>query len=131
MLVFFFFFQAEDGIRDYKVTGVQTCALPISIRSIREHAIRHALTLGKQSRRIANLLSELVNNDRKSASGTACNRCSQFERAQPRFHHGSAVVASCRDCIDSAHFIRGTRPPPVSRQPDRSLTTMTCVQGYS
>src|SRR2546426_2514021 len=31
MCVFlFFFFQAEDGIRDYKVTGVQTCALPIS-----------------------------------------------------------------------------------------------------
>src|SRR2546426_1638323 len=27
----FFFFQAEDGIRDYKVTGVQTCALPISM----------------------------------------------------------------------------------------------------
>src|SRR5256885_7890701 len=26
---FIFFFQAEDGIRDYKVTGVQTCALPI------------------------------------------------------------------------------------------------------
>src|SRR5256885_3703643 len=30
-VVFFFFFQAEDGIRDYKVTGVQTCALPISM----------------------------------------------------------------------------------------------------
>src|SRR5256885_12216344 len=29
--VCFFFFQAEDGIRDYKVTGVQTCALPISL----------------------------------------------------------------------------------------------------
>src|SRR3712207_7570591 len=28
--VFFFFFQAEDGIRDIGVTGVQTCALPIS-----------------------------------------------------------------------------------------------------
>src|SRR5256885_14836311 len=27
----FFFFQAEDGIRDYKVTGVQTCALPILV----------------------------------------------------------------------------------------------------
>src|SRR5438067_11808242 len=27
---FFFFFQAEDGIRDRNVTGVQTCALPIS-----------------------------------------------------------------------------------------------------
>src|SRR5436189_3498835 len=29
-LCFFFFFQAEDGIRDTSVTGVQTCALPIS-----------------------------------------------------------------------------------------------------
>src|SRR2546430_17530428 len=29
-IVFFFFFQAEDGIRDLTVTGVQTCALPIS-----------------------------------------------------------------------------------------------------
>src|SRR5260370_27469141 len=29
----FFFFQAEDGIRDSSVTGVQTCALPISPRT--------------------------------------------------------------------------------------------------
>src|SRR5437762_6527971 len=28
-MLFFFFFQAEDGIRDTSVTGVQTCALPI------------------------------------------------------------------------------------------------------
>ena len=28
-VIVIFFFQAEDGIRDYKVTGVQTCALPI------------------------------------------------------------------------------------------------------
>src|SRR5207237_8615636 len=31
MYLLFFFFQAEDGIRDSSVTGVQTCALPISI----------------------------------------------------------------------------------------------------
>src|SRR2546422_2073547 len=31
-MLFFFFFQAEDGIRDVAVTGVQTCALPISAR---------------------------------------------------------------------------------------------------
>src|SRR3712207_899579 len=31
-LAFYFFFQAEDGIRDIGVTGVQTCALPISLR---------------------------------------------------------------------------------------------------
>src|SRR5256885_8166214 len=41
MLFFFFFFQAEDGIRDYKVTGVQTCALPICIlsRSVEEKKV--------------------------------------------------------------------------------------------
>src|SRR2546430_6480857 len=32
-LFFFFFFQAEDGIRDLTVTGVQTCALPISLHA--------------------------------------------------------------------------------------------------
>ena len=30
-MYFFFFFQAEDGIRDHCVTGVQTCALPIFV----------------------------------------------------------------------------------------------------
>src|SRR6266511_5574334 len=37
----FFFFQAEDGIRDFHVTGVQTCALPIS----HEYALRDRLPL--------------------------------------------------------------------------------------
>ena len=37
MLLFFFFFQAEDGIRDWSVTGVQTCALPILDKH--DHAI--------------------------------------------------------------------------------------------
>src|SRR3712207_7483412 len=36
----FFFFQAEDGIRDIGVTGVQTCALPIC-----PHAVEHRLEL--------------------------------------------------------------------------------------
>src|SRR5699024_12138650 len=31
---YFFFFQAEDGIRDRNVTGVQTCALPIFLNTI-------------------------------------------------------------------------------------------------
>src|SRR2546421_3693025 len=40
--IFFFFFQAEDGIRDLIVTGVQTCALPIFRRGHRELAYRNA-----------------------------------------------------------------------------------------
>src|SRR3989441_12991910 len=34
MYSFFFFFQAEDGIRDKLVTGVQTCALPIYLEEV-------------------------------------------------------------------------------------------------
>ena len=45
----YFVFQAEDGIRAYKVTGVQTCALPISgnVRELRER-IRQAIRLAGQ-----------------------------------------------------------------------------------
>src|SRR5260370_2107824 len=42
MLSVVFFFQAEDGIRDSSVTGVQTCALPISLRAIIEEALASA-----------------------------------------------------------------------------------------
>src|SRR6266540_6156516 len=38
-MIFFFFFQAEDGIRDRDVTGVQTCALPILAAGIKEHPL--------------------------------------------------------------------------------------------
>src|SRR5258707_2949911 len=50
ILLFFFFFQAEDGIRDIGVTGVQTCALPISVTELRAHRTRQAeerLALGE------------------------------------------------------------------------------------
>src|SRR5438034_2598806 len=36
----FFFFQAEDGIRDHCVTGVQTCALPICAAGVRTRLVR-------------------------------------------------------------------------------------------
>src|SRR2546427_3042660 len=42
----FFFFQAEDGIRDLTVTGVQTCALPISVT----RASARSRTAGRRAR---------------------------------------------------------------------------------
>src|SRR5256884_5478178 len=42
MLIFVFFFQAEDGIRDVAVTGVQTCALPIAFSKYTLDLIRKA-----------------------------------------------------------------------------------------
>src|SRR3712207_9359258 len=60
--IVFFFFQAEDGIRDIGVTGVQTCALPISadreaqraplqLRRARHEGRRHAPPLRPAPRR--------------------------------------------------------------------------------
>src|SRR5437762_6225005 len=63
IFVFFFFFQAEDGIRDTSVTGVQTCALPISLSSavrdavLQRNAEQPLERLGEQvDREIANRL---------------------------------------------------------------------------
>src|SRR5690606_39424478 len=39
--VSYFFFQAEDGIRDFHVTGVQTCALPISFAAVAGDTEKH------------------------------------------------------------------------------------------
>src|SRR5438046_10737430 len=45
----FFFFQAEDGIRDWSVTGVQTCALPISgVRDDQSGLVDRALGIGDE-----------------------------------------------------------------------------------
>src|SRR5690625_825319 len=55
-IIFYFFFQAEDGIRDGHVTGVQTCALPIS--SCKE--IQHLLT---RSRVVCGTVASLSGQD--------------------------------------------------------------------
>src|SRR5258706_7874258 len=47
---FFFFFQAEDGIRDWSVTGVQTCALPISSTSAGTGKSRSRNSFGRRRR---------------------------------------------------------------------------------
>src|SRR2546425_5356820 len=48
-LFFFFFFQAEDGIRDKLVTGVQTCALPIYLAAYRDAVPEWSVLVGSAS----------------------------------------------------------------------------------
>src|SRR2546430_11540739 len=55
----FFFFQAEDGIRDLTVTGVQTCALPIS-RQVRPPPSLHALVGREVNEHAAMVVGELA-----------------------------------------------------------------------
>src|SRR2546430_10045860 len=49
---YFFFFQAEDGIRDLTVTGVQTCALPISRWVVSTKAFSAMSAMARDSRRL-------------------------------------------------------------------------------
>src|SRR5215469_18929631 len=70
-LCFFFFFQAEDGIRDLYGTGVQTCALPIS-PGVRAAGLREAGTL--LGDRDAGLFTQAVALANWHATHTRCPR---------------------------------------------------------
>src|SRR3989454_4659085 len=75
LISFFFFFQAEDGIRDYKVTGVQTCALPISILSDKDldpPEVRRSLRARLQRCQV-HLLGRLGRRERRDRKSTRLN----------------------------------------------------------
>src|SRR2546427_2232744 len=65
---YFFFFQAEDGIRDLTVTGVQTCALPISgaSRCAKGLLVRLA-ELSSGNNRVPALMSGFWNSDAEAS----------------------------------------------------------------
>src|SRR5205823_10294324 len=65
----FFFFQAEDGIRDKLVTGVQTCALPISVVSARGQLLTIATERGDITRVAPDNMASRSSNPKWSADG--------------------------------------------------------------
>src|SRR5690606_17455382 len=76
-----FFFQAEDGIRDFHVTGVQTCALPISIHnaSLRKNKLMVKVNCAALA---TNLIeSELFGHEKGSFTGAVERRIGKFELA--------------------------------------------------
>src|SRR5438093_9040629 len=80
LCVIFFFFQAEDGIRDWSVTGVQTCALPILTLPLLSQAgmvARHLRLKGERYR-----LHALINAAGATATGAEIGRASCRERGE-------------------------------------------------
>src|SRR5688500_20184844 len=82
-----FFFQAEDGIRDYKVTGVQTCALPISC--VAPSGSRDRVRGGVQAARAPAGWPAVV--AAAAEGGSRCLRCREIGRASCREREESAV----------------------------------------
>src|SRR5256885_4232830 len=81
----FFFFQAEDGIRDYKVTGVQTCALPI-YPSARPLLARRQAAQGRPSRTAGEVVGGVGRLARRGGRGLGAHRpdCAAGARSEER-----------------------------------------------
>src|SRR5256886_13349785 len=85
--LFFFFFQAEDGIRDLTVTGVQTCALPISVVRAARAVARGALARARRGvvPSAQGLLEALAEDDtRIGARSAGTDRLVEIGRASCR-----------------------------------------------
>src|SRR6266568_6042107 len=91
MLVFFF--QAEDGIRDGTVTGVQTCALPISVAAV-ESLKRRGLALQ------ADVTS------RADAERSVSQTVQEFGRLDILVNNAGVIERSTLEDLDEATFAR-------------------------
>src|SRR5207244_8354754 len=91
----YFFFQAEDGIRDDLVTGVQTCALPISVISGLQSVPPVTAAVGGIE---ASQLSEALLWARTSAMAAALSAWQAASAAQSTVRVGAEIGrASCRE----------------------------------
>src|SRR5205823_12003821 len=109
----FFFFQAEDGIRDKLVTGVQTCALPISFAPAAPKTGRASLTGGSRAQRLPR--SGRRGGRTRASAPPRCTRPPRRTSASRRSPAtGEIGRASWRErgwSWAAADSVRGGRPP--------------------
>src|SRR5690349_23751108 len=105
-----FFFQAEDGIRDLYVTGVQTCALPISdIVQPRSDRVRIAhLTLGGLQKQSFVARSEEHTSELQSRRDLVCRLLLEKKKVATTTRPGSEAASPPK---------RATNPPGTDRAP--------------
>src|SRR2546430_11192199 len=108
--VIFFFFQAEDGIRDLTVTGVQTCALPICVRE----DLRHRGLDRRELRARALLVAEDVEEDARDLVLRALvPRRRERPAARPHRAPQPPPPPGPADRPGTAAGAAGGRPPPA------------------
>src|SRR2546430_8761354 len=97
LAVCFFFFQAEDGIRDSTVTGVQTCALPILSdgRAARRRGSRRRTPRRRTARPPATHAT-----DRRDRTALARRRCRRAARPRAKPRSDQIGRASCRERVE-------------------------------
>src|SRR5260370_7869812 len=112
-----FFFQAEDGIRDSSVTGVQTCALPISLGVLEGHVKASVVSVGgelhgniENAKRVELLETGVINGDVKAGSLTVA--AGSRMRGQVEFRY----EGEGRRKTETKGF-RNASAPPLPRSP--------------
>src|SRR5256886_11048438 len=115
----FFLFQAEDGIRDLTVTGVQTCALPIFIQRATvgiDQRVDDAQTKRGERKQIANRsLDGLPPGwDQASANIDGTKREPAHSNRAPGESYRKGQIKAKADDRDSARKANNTRIDPVS-----------------
>src|SRR5438046_7903129 len=96
----FFFFQAEDGIRDWSVTGVQTCALPISTAAL--NPAKDCVYVMDPAG--ANARSEEHTSELQSLTNLVCRLLLEKKKGMtnPRVAHGSVNTKTRQSAISIA-----------------------------
>src|SRR5437667_12328110 len=144
MFVDFFFFQAEDGIRDRDVTGVQTCALPISKFERGIYLWKELSAPSSKDRFLFRILRKRKRGQREpqsdgeSAVSVGASRGARFprpggRRGAIRWLASLTSVPPCDLCAleEDAHGQRGWGPGSASRRHhSRSLETKPLGEVY-
>src|SRR6266511_5880306 len=141
LVCIFFFFQAEDGIRDFHVTGVQTCALPISLNERPKSTSRLHEPLpctppvsrrGRPRRPMSNGTSPLMpwpilNVTRKSLIRFEVTPWPLAQTVAELPHSGVTTTSSSVAApVGSTPFVSSRRSAPVPPPSSLSLSKMNC-----
>src|SRR6266511_3524990 len=117
-LLYFVCFQAEAGIRDFHVTGVQTCALPI-FEGLRAAGVARRESPGERHEP----LHELLSHRRRAIPRVALEQTALALELLPRTRGGNGVhLDFCR-----GKFIHRSRLPATTGQPPPLVSSMTCM----
>src|SRR5690606_40300559 len=92
-----FFFQAEDGIRDFHVTGVQTCALPISLAELSAALHSKAISSVELTEHYLARIQQLDGAINSFITVTPELALEQARAADARLADGKIGRASCRE----------------------------------
>src|SRR5436309_15811422 len=106
----FFFFQAEDGIRDFHVTGVQTCALPISQLARAQEAVEVEQRRRAERVNVVGVVERVEHRSEERRVGKECRcRWSPNYRKKKRGANKARSVERFKECCKAVPLVVETQ----------------------